>query len=235
MSTLIPAHVLRYRLVGLLVLSSLFCAVLIVTRVLITQRLGYIFLGWNLALAWMPLLLAEGFRRLAGRWGGLRLVVFAIWLAFLPNAPYLLTDLLHLKPQGSGPFWLDWLTLLSCGWTGLLLFMLAIRRMEFHLHSFWQTHPHPLFQLLRHLFIPVVLFLSAFGVSLGRFARTNSWEIITNPFGVIGDVLHVLNSPRAFGISLLFGVFLLLVWYSISALQAPTFSAHSIPTDDRKR
>ena len=52
------------------------------------------FLIWNLFLAWIPVFFAAGFAVVHRRvW----LVPLGLgWLAFLPNSPYLVTDLVHL-------------------------------------------------------------------------------------------------------------------------------------------
>src|SRR5262245_33382879 len=94
-----------------LVLASGFCGVLALFRVFYTGRTAYIWLGWNLILAWVPLLIALVIARrhapgtrpswlLSG-------VLGAVWLAFLPNAPYLVTDLIHLRARGFVPIWYD--------------------------------------------------------------------------------------------------------------------------------
>ena len=81
------------------------------------------FLLWNLFLAWIPLLVAlvvyDGYRR------GARMSVLVpgviLWLLFLPNAPYIVTDLVHLEPWPPVPMWFDIALVLSFACTGLLL------------------------------------------------------------------------------------------------------------------
>src|SRR2546423_12675947 len=55
-----------------------------------------------LCLAWLPL----GFAFFADRFRASRACFLAfgfLWLLFLPNSPYLVTDLVHLKPQHRKP------------------------------------------------------------------------------------------------------------------------------------
>ena len=85
----------------LLILVSLFSLALITARVLYSQQINYIFLLWNLFLAWLPLL----FALLALRWQKrpfLALAAAFLWLLFFPNAPYLVTDLIHLRRLRAG-------------------------------------------------------------------------------------------------------------------------------------
>src|SRR5581483_5121717 len=104
-------------------LASLLCVGLAAAREVRFGDGSLRFLAWNLFLAWIPLLLAlvvyDGYRR------GSSLPVLgpalALWLLFLPNAPYLVTDFIHLAPQPPVPLWLDGVVLSAFAWTGLLL------------------------------------------------------------------------------------------------------------------
>jgi uncharacterized membrane protein len=107
------------KLLGLLCLALAWCGVLLVIRTVWTRNFGYAFLFWNLSLASAPMFfssLAVLQRRLP-----LRLLFGALWLLFLPNAPYIITDFFHLRVLDSGPIWLDTLLLASCAATGLAL------------------------------------------------------------------------------------------------------------------
>ena len=82
----------------------------------------YNFLVWNLALAWVPFGLALGALASARRDARATTSVLGVlWLLFFPNAPYLLTDFVHLEASGTTPLWYDALMLASFAWTGLLL------------------------------------------------------------------------------------------------------------------
>ena len=67
------------------------------------------------------------------------------------------------------------------------------------------------------------LLLSGFGIYLGRFLRWNSWEVVTNPWGLWSEVqghsLHPLAHPRALGVTLMFGIGLTLGYAAIHALR----------------
>ena len=81
------------------------------------------FLVWNLILAWVPLVLAlvvyDGYRRSGSL---LWLTPFVgLWLLFLPNAPYIVTDFVHLSPSSRAPLWFDGVELSAFAWTGMLL------------------------------------------------------------------------------------------------------------------
>lgn len=209
----------RSRILNLLLLCTGFTVTLILLRVGFTGRLTYLFLVWNLFLAWVPLGVTLFIRHKneMSRMGFLLLGF--VWLMFLPNAPYILTDLFHLKRNQGAPFWFDWLVLLSAGWTGLLLGLLSLRGMEQEVSRRIAQSKSRNLGFIRRLFVPVTLLLTAFGVYLGRFERTNSWEVMTNPFGVFSDVCAALTTPRALGISVLFGILLMLIWSSFESFR----------------
>ena len=86
-------------------LFSVLALALLVARVVFTQNSVFLVFAWNLFLAWVPLALALGLER-ASRLGSASLLGVA-WLAFFPNAPYLVTDLVHLRHRAPVPLWYD--------------------------------------------------------------------------------------------------------------------------------
>ncbi len=94
--------------------------------------LGFRFLLWNLVLAWVPLLIAlvvyDLYRR--GTRPALLTPAIALWLPFLPNAPYLVTDFIHLTPGAQTPLWLDGVILSAFAWTGVLLGFVSLYLMQ---------------------------------------------------------------------------------------------------------
>ncbi|HEY1513251.1 MAG TPA: DUF1361 domain-containing protein, partial [Gaiellaceae bacterium] len=100
--------------------ASAWCVVLVVARRHAYGPGGFRYLIWNLALAWLPLvfalLLYVAFRR--RHTVAELLALGAAWLVFLPNAPYMLTDFVHL---GDRHRLVDSLILASFAFTALAL------------------------------------------------------------------------------------------------------------------
>ena len=98
----------RVTLVSLIAASRV-AGGLVKARMAHTGGEGYDFLVWNLMLAWVPLLVALGLAAAYRRgWRGLGLVMLGgVWLLFLPNAPYIVTDVVHLDEIGGAPLWYD--------------------------------------------------------------------------------------------------------------------------------
>ena len=88
----------RLTLVGTLLALSVWCVALLEVRGHAYGATRYGFLVFNLELAWIPVLLAVLIDSI-GRRLLPALAVGALWLLFLPNAPYVLTDFVHLGTQ----------------------------------------------------------------------------------------------------------------------------------------
>jgi uncharacterized membrane protein len=154
------------------------------------------FLWWNLFLAWVPwglALVLPHLRRLF--WP-----VFVVWLAFFPNAPYLLTDLVHLKQRAGVPLWFDVLFLATFAWAGCTVGW----------DSLWRVHlelQRRLGDFRAALIICAVVLATGLGVFLGRFERLNSWELVTDPLQVALTTSAALLEPKALLYSLAFAGF----------------------------
>jgi uncharacterized membrane protein len=204
-----------------LVLASGFCVSLLAAREWHAGTSGYRFLVWNLLLAWIPFLLAlafyDGFRRGRSRVG--LAVVGALWLLFLPNAPYMVTDLVHLGRIPGAPLWFDGAMIAAFAATGLLLGLVSVSLM--HAVALRVLGPR-----LGWAALLPVLGLCSLGVVLGRFGRVNSWDALVRP-ARLGDLLAVhLADPRADGralaVVLAYTTFLALAYlvlYSLSSLR----------------
>jgi uncharacterized membrane protein len=184
-----------------------------------TRGLTYAFLGWNLVLAWVPYLISLYATRLH-QVGASRFWVWSIailWLLFLPNAPYIVTDLLHLHAKPPVPLWFDVILLFSAAWTGLLLGFISLRQMHKIIadrvqNRFWE-----------HSLVIGILALTGYGVWLGRFHRWNSWDIVSRPHRLFVDIFHSLTqnpvAAHAWTISGVLFVFLTLGYYTLLTLS----------------
>lgn len=177
--------------------SALFVA-LYVARVLYTGRLTYGFLLWNLALAWMPWLLAR-LASLAAARGGTRWAwaPSLAWLAFLPNAPYIVTDFVHLRLRPGVPLWYDVALLGTAAITGLVAGALSLRTM----HA-WISERYGSVAGLVLLLASVPA--TGFGIYLGRFERHNSWDLVVRPQVVLSDLADLAHDPRAIVVTIVF-------------------------------
>jgi len=93
-----PLSTRRRAIYAALALLSLFSVALIATRYFYSREPLFGGLIWNLFLAWIPFglsVLIYDRHRAGARLRSL-VPLAALWLLFLPNAPYILTDFKHL-------------------------------------------------------------------------------------------------------------------------------------------
>jgi uncharacterized membrane protein len=199
--------------VPLLIWSCLGWA-LVFARIAVTFDWSLNFLRWNLFLAWLPWAAArtavvlEQRRRLP--WPALGAFVF-VWLAFLPNAPYLVTDFVHVGIDLPGYMLFDALTILVFALIGVGLALTSLRalaRVVLLRTNWW----------VAALFVVTSSFLTGFGVYLGRVLRWNTWDILMHPENLMWNVRALAKEPPPGmqRITIVIGVFLL-VSYLLNA------------------
>ena len=208
------------------VLTSATCSVMLISRVLYVDTTLYLPLGWNLILAWIPFVLSAAMLLASRhRWAGWVVIpLLAIpWLLFLPNAPYLITDLVHLKNRPPAPYWYDIIMLGMFGCVGMLL---GVRSLE-HVHEIVQRS---LGAVAGWLFSGTVAALCGLGIYLGRFLRWNSWDLLYRPDDILRDVAHRVLDPRqhigTWAFSAAFAV--CLMTFYIATRQAPQQSHKTV-------
>lgn len=202
-----------------LALSSVLAYALLTFRIARLDSPSYAWFAWNLFLAWVPygasllvarLVLSGGARP----WRALPLV--GVWLAFLPNAPYLITDFMHIRARPDMPwlFWYDIMMMAIFAWTGSILGAVSLGGMQRLVARHWG-------RATSWCFVLVVAGLCGVGIYLGRFQRWNSWDLLLNPRSVARDLLGPLLDPlahlRPLAISALFATFFLISYLTLAA------------------
>lgn len=201
----------------LFALSIAFGLVLLLARVYFSGTGYYSFLVWNVFLAAIPFaissFIALSKRRLPGF---VFLLLTLVWLLFFPNAPYILTDLFHLRLRQGVPLWFDLVLILSFAWNGLLLGFVSLADMQRELTSRFG-------RFAAGLFVTLSLFLGSFGIYLGRYLRWNSWDLLTKPFELARDIwirfADPLAHPGTWGVTLIFSLFLGLCYLMLTRLR----------------
>jgi uncharacterized membrane protein len=201
--------------VNMLVLSIGFTIVLLTARILYTAQLYYYFYVWNLFLAIIPVIISRSLY-LQEKLNAKAIIKLVCWLLFLPNAPYIITDIFHFQERTPVPKWVDLLLVTSAAWNGLILGIVSILQVE----SFLLKHYN---KLKVDAIITATLLLSAFGIYLGRFLRFNSWDVIAKP-GALAHALHYrivypFDNLRTWGFTLLFGCLLWMSYYTVKKLS----------------
>jgi uncharacterized membrane protein len=207
----------RSRTVLALGLLTAFDVGLLGFRIEQTGRPSHVFLLWNLFLAWIPFLLALAlYDRARQRRSPLVLGALALgWLLFFPNAPYILTDVIHISHQPGLLQWFDTLLFSAAGLTGLLLGFVSLGLVQ-------DVVRRAVGAAWSWVLVGGVLTIASAGVYLGRFQRLNSWDVVTRP----GSVLRLawmrandpFGNPKLIAVVLLLTVFLSVAYVVFSAL-----------------
>jgi len=192
-----------------------FCLLLLFARIIRTEQLSYIFLIWNLFLAFIPYLLIKNFKQEQHKL--LQVIIIGTTILFLPNAPYILTDLFHLRERIAAPMWLDLILILSFAFLGMVFFILSVNRLlaisNALFNSRWITSGLKF----------VIMLSSSYGIYLGRYLRLNSWDIVSNPFHLakqmLGSVFNENCYKETFAVTITFTIFLYLVFEIMASLK----------------
>ena len=204
---------LRTAVDRLLTAGIFFSCFLVLLRILQTGHLLFAFMVWNLFLAYIPYAISNWLSASPQRLQQpfFKYAIFTVWLLFLPNSFYILTDLYHLHNYHHAhvPEWFDLALIFSGAWNGLLLGILSLRQME-------RLYRPKNASFLDWRFITPIMALNAFGVYIGRYLRYNSWDIISNPFhlaaGIANMIIHPLRNYAAWDMILCFTVLLTLIY-----------------------
>lgn len=188
----------------------------------------FAYLIWNLFLAWLPLVFAWWLvailkRKLWSSWEALG--VSALWLTFLPNSFYMVSDFIHLSEVGQRDLLYDVVMLTSFISVAIVLGICSLylvhrevmKRFSVRTSSVW---------------LAVTMLLCSFAIYLGRDLRWNSWDILINPGGLLFDVSDRLIHPAAYPeMFLTTGIFLVLLstfyglaWSAVRLLRSAAIS-----------
>jgi uncharacterized membrane protein len=158
---------------------------------------------WNLFLAFIPLALSfwlftRSHPRIAQRsaprslWWWIGLIFF---IAFLPNAPYLLTDIIHLIQaiRADYSIWITTLIFIPLHVCAILLGWEAYVISVINQGLYLERQGSKKFVLLSEILVHA---LSAVGIYLGRFLRFNSWDLVTRPDILLFSTIDSLAAKK---------------------------------------
>lgn len=162
----------------------------------------YNFLLWNLFLGFLPLLVAflldyfyEKINKYLLWFGSI------VWLLFYPNAPYMISDLIHVDLDKSAILY-DTLIIFSFAMLSLFYGFLSLKLM-------YDVFMKMSGKRLANIAIIASLLLSSLGFYMGRILRFNSWDIFTHPLKIIKEVwAHLFpigSNLETYVVILLFG------------------------------
>ena len=151
---------------------------------------------WNLFLAFIPLFLSFWlFLRRTKKRSLLWWIGFVAFISFLPNASYLLTDIIHLIAaiRAGYSIWITTLIFIplhllaiALGWEA---YVVSLINQGYYLKKQGASKFIFSSELMIHI-------LSAVGIFLGRFRRFNSWDLVTKPNILLASAVDDLTSKE---------------------------------------
>lgn len=145
-----------------------------------------------------------------------RIVFFILWLLFIPNTTYLLTDLLHL-PRQFGRLESSLQPILIVQYIFIVLMGLTTYFLSFNFFEKSLTRLN-LSSNFKSIIIILLNYPIAFGVALGRFERVHSWFVVTDPSKVFQSSISLLSSLEMMTVILLFGSLMNLLYFLLKQL-----------------
>ena len=114
------------------------------------------------------------------------------------------------------PVWYDLVLILSFAWTGLMFGLISLFDIEKVMGAFIPKR-------MVTLVSTVLLFISGFGIYMGRFLRWNSWDIIQEPGAVLKDIadrfINPMGHPKTWAVTILMGLLLNMIYWSVRLLR----------------
>lgn len=166
-------------------------------------------MSWNIFLAVLALFFGYIFLKFKNLY--IKILFFILWLFFVPNTIYLITDMqyipeqfMEIEPSFKILLLIQYFALLILG---ILTFILGFYPLDKMLFKYKKS------KNFRMTILIVINYLIAFGVALGRFERINSWDIVVNFKKVLESSVNLLNTVEIVLFIFLLGTFCNLVYF----------------------
>lgn len=164
---------------------------LLLARTIATDSSRYVFLLWNLVLAAVPVFVAIWLVRRVHAHGWLKwqqVALTVLFLGFLPNSFYLITDFVHLRDTFEVSLIYDVVLLASFMWSALTLGYVAVYIVHREIKKRFSENTS--LAIIGGLF-----FITSFAIYLGRYTRWNTWDLLLQPAGLLFDVSDRFVNP----------------------------------------
>ncbi|MEA5405930.1 DUF1361 domain-containing protein [Arcicella sp. DC2W] len=171
-------------------------------------------INWNLFLAWVPLFIVLYMNKQvkAKALSKNRMLIYSfLWLLFFPNAPYIITDLVHLHPYQGNSYWHHQIMIYTFAFVSLICGLLSL----YWIQKIWEATFSKYWSMI---FVIASVILAGYGIFLGRIQRFNSWDLFTHPMALLKYVLHSFSNPTAILMTFEFSVFIGLAYCMLHSL-----------------
>ena len=153
---------------------------------------------WNCFLSAASLIIYCIFRFFYNKEKKLGAIFFlGLWILFLPNAFYMLTDLKYIsqfdinafsEPIFPEYFWKSWAFTFALVYTVLASVAFGFVA----INDFEKTVLAKHSRIVKEIAVIIIMLLSGLGIYIGRFPRVNSWDIL-RPAWLLKEIIPYLN------------------------------------------
>lgn len=174
--------------------------VLNILRVFLFGNTAFLYILWNILLAFIPFFISSILllrtNPASSSQGGKENIIkpffiigFILWFIFLPNAPYVVTDFIHLGRIHSVPVMYDIFLLFTSASVSLLMGLHSLLHMEKILLLKFSKK-------VADIIVIIIIFFTSFGIYLGRYFRFNSWDLFTSHKSLISTIWDIFTQSN---------------------------------------
>lgn len=194
--------------------------ILLVLRMELTGNSFYAFLLWNLFLGIIPLIPSFYFSKMnTNGFRYISILPFFTWLFLFPNAPYILTDFIHLHSREYVPVWYDAALLFFFTLSGMFTGVVSLHWIHNGLDKIFARY-------LSWIIVTGTIVLCGYGVFLGRILRLNSWDIICRTEKVITLSIENIDNPVAVSMTITFSIVMASMYGAFKIIRYSSYPSH---------
>lgn len=190
-----------------------------ILRIILFGNNAFVYIFWNLFLAFVPFFISSILLLNTDKKNIIKplfIIGFILWILFLPNAPYVVTDFIHLGRIRAVPVMYDMFLLFAAAYSSLLLGLYSISHMEKMLLLKFTKK-------ITNILILIIILFTSFGVYLGRFLRFNSWDFFISHNSLVKSIWKIFTESNGyanvFGYTLLFFIFIYVSYLSFKSAK----------------
>lgn len=188
--------------------------VLNIVRMFLFHTTSSLYMFWNIFLAFVPFFISSILYLHTTKENIIKpffIIGFVLWLLFLPNAPYVMTDFIHLGRVKTIPVMYDIFFFFSSAYVSLLMGLYSLRHMEKIILLKFSRR-------VVNIVIPIIILFASFGMYLGRFLRFNSWDLFTSHTSLLSTIWDIFtksnNYINVYSYTVLFFFFIYIAYVS---------------------
>lgn len=191
--------------------------ILNIVKIFLFNTTSSVYMFWNIFLAFIPLFITSILLVRTNKNNIIKpffIIGFILWFLFLPNAPYVMTDFIHLGRIRAVPVMYDVFFFFSSAYVSLLMGLYSLHQME---KMLLLKFPKKVINIV----IPIIILFASFGIYLGRFLRFNSWDLFTSHASLLATIWDIFTKGNTYinvySYTLLFFVFIYTAYISFKS------------------